>query len=615
MPRPPVLASALIDSGAAVNLINKTLVEELRMAILPCTPPLKITAIDSLLKLRVAVLYSKTLVFYITSSPTNPIILGFPWLRQHDPQLSWTHKELLRRCGQVLAQSYSSSLPHYDGGDPKRCYPEMKAMDEYIEEALAMAHIRPSTSPETAGFFFVEKKDGGLRPCIDYRGLNAINVRYPYPLLLVPAALEQLRGAKFFTKLDLHSAYNLIRILEGDEWKTAFHTTRGHYEYLVMPFVLTNTLAVFQSLNNEVFRDILDKFVIAYIDNILVYSTSFEEHVCHVRTVLTRLQRNHLYVKGEKCEFHCTEITFLGYVISQQGIEMDQTKVCAVTECPEPTAVRELQCFLGFAKFYRWFIRNYSSIAGLLMSLLKGKPRRLVWNEMAWETFVRLRTSFTMAPILHHPDPNLLFVVEVDASSSGIRAVLSHRQGTPGKLHPCALYYKKLAVAKAHYDVGNKELLLIKAALEEWHHWLEGAHHPFLVLTDHCNLEYLRDTKRLNLRQARQDTEEYVRSCPTCAQTCVSHQLLEGLLEPLPVPQRPWPHLSIDFLTDLPSSGGFTSMMVVIDHFSKMCKLVPMKGLPTAMQMAEVLFQHVFRNFGLPEDILSDTVYLLEVFL
>ncbi|KAK3518674.1 hypothetical protein QTP70_007167 [Hemibagrus guttatus] len=169
----------------------------------------------------------------------------------------------------------------------------MKAMDEYIEEALAMGHIRPSTSPAAAGFFFVGKKDGGLRPCIDYRGLNAITVRYPYPLPLVPAALEQLRGAKFLTKLDLRSAYNLIRILKGDEWMTAFHTTRGHYEYLVMPFGLTNVPAVFQSFINEVFQDIFDKFVIVYIDKILVYSTSFEEHVCHVRTVLTHLRQNH----------------------------------------------------------------------------------------------------------------------------------------------------------------------------------------------------------------------------------------------------------------------------------------------------------------------------------
>ncbi|KAK3536402.1 hypothetical protein QTP86_008889 [Hemibagrus guttatus] len=292
-------------------------------------------------------------------------------------------------------------------------------MEEYIEEALAVGHIRPSTSP-AVGFFFVGKKDRGLRPCINYRGLNAITVQYPYPLPLVPAALEQLRGARFFTKLNL-----LVRIREGDEWKTAFHTTHGHYEYLVMPFGLTNAPAVFQFLINEVFQDILGKWVIAYIDNILVYSTSLEQHGRHVRTVLSKLQQNHLYVKPEKYEFHRTMITFLGYVISWQGVELDLTKVHVVTKWPNPTMIKELQRFLGFTNFYQRFIRNYSSMAGLLTSLLRGKPRRLSWSDQAQTAVVKLKDSFTTPPILRHPDPDLPFVVEVDASSSGIGAVLS----------------------------------------------------------------------------------------------------------------------------------------------------------------------------------------------
>ncbi|KAK3556217.1 hypothetical protein QTP70_006733 [Hemibagrus guttatus] len=169
-------------------------------------------------------------------------------------------------------------------------------MEEYIEVSLAAGYIRPSTSPAAAGFFFVGKKDGDLRPCIDYRGLNAVTVLYPYPLPLVPEALEQLRGVRVFTKMDLRSAYNLVRIREGDEWKTAFHMTHGHYKYCVMPFGLTNAPAVFQALINEVFRDLLGRGVIAYIDDILVYSTSMEEHVLQVREVLARLQQHHLYV-------------------------------------------------------------------------------------------------------------------------------------------------------------------------------------------------------------------------------------------------------------------------------------------------------------------------------
>ncbi|KAK3531442.1 hypothetical protein QTP70_020528 [Hemibagrus guttatus] len=289
-------------------------------------------------------------------------------------------------------------------------------------------------------------------------------------------------------------------------------------------------------------------------------------------------------------------------------------------------------------------------------------------------------TKLHHGPILRHPDLDVPFVMEVDASSSGIGAVLSQRHSIPGKLHPCAFVSRKLMAAEANYDVGNRELLSIKAALEEWRHWLQGVRHPFLVLTDHRNLEYLCSTKCLNPRQARwvlfftrfqfsvtyrprsknskadalsrqfeaqseptqpnlilpaaailapvrssgilrstqltrrrfwwpllrTDVERFVWACPTCAESWVSRQLPEGLLEPLPTPQCPWSHLSVDFLTNLPDSGGFTTVMVVVDRFSKECKLIPLKGSPTAMQTVEAMFQHVFQNFGLPEDIVSD---------
>ncbi|KAK3570320.1 hypothetical protein QTP86_017165 [Hemibagrus guttatus] len=269
---------ALIDSGAAVNLINRALVEKLGIPTFPCMPPLKIMAIDSqpigegylksqteLLEFRVGLFHRERLAFYVTSSPVNPVILGFPWLRRHDPQISWRSGELVRwspacaeRCLQNLVprpcrttcvretspptpghlpQPWDCAIDLLPNASPPRgrvyplSLPESKTMEEYIETTLAVGHIRPSTSPAAASFFFVRKKDGGLRPCIDYRGLNAITVPYPYPLPLVPAALEQLRGARIFTKLDLRRAYNLVRIRKGDEWKTAFHTTHGHYEY------------------------------------------------------------------------------------------------------------------------------------------------------------------------------------------------------------------------------------------------------------------------------------------------------------------------------------------------------------------------------------------------
>ncbi|KAK3523863.1 hypothetical protein QTP70_010507 [Hemibagrus guttatus] len=256
----------------------------------------------------------------------------------------------------------------------------------------------------------------------------------------------------------------------------------GHYEYRVMPYGLANAPAVFQSFINEIFRDILNKYVVAYIDDILIYSKSEEEHQGHVRTVLTRLLENQLYVKAEKCEFHVQRTSFLGYNVSYQGVEMDNSKITAVTEWPRPTTVKELQRFLGFAHFYRRFIRNYSITAAPLTSLLKGKPSRLKWTENATHAFTNLKNSFTTAPILKHPDPNLPFVVEVDASDSGIGAVLSQRHGQPGKLFPCAYFSRKLTNAERNYDVGNKELLAMKAAIEEWRHWLEGSTHPFQII-------------------------------------------------------------------------------------------------------------------------------------
>ena len=231
-------------------------------------------------------------------------------------------------------------------------------MEDYIRDSVAAGIIRPSSSPAGAGFFFVGKKDGSLRPCIDYRGLNDITVKNRYPLPLLTSAFELLQGATIFTKLDLRNAYHLVRIGEGDEWKTAFNTPTGHYEYLVMPFGLTNAPAVFQALVNDVLRDMLNKFVFVYLDDILIFSKTLSEHTHHVQQVLRRLLENSLYVKAEKCEFHAKSVAFLGYIVAEGNIQMDPAKVSAVTSWPLPENRKKLQQFLGFANFYRRFIRN-----------------------------------------------------------------------------------------------------------------------------------------------------------------------------------------------------------------------------------------------------------------
>ncbi|KAK3538874.1 hypothetical protein QTP86_018765 [Hemibagrus guttatus] len=428
--------------------------------------------------------------------------------------------------------------------------PEEKAMEEYIAEALSQGYIRPSTSPAASSFFFVAKKDGGLRPCIDYRALNKITVKFR-------------------------------------------------------------------------------------------------------------------------------------------------------------------------------FIRGYSSVTSPLTNLLRNKPKSLTWTPTALQAFDTLKQAFTTAPLLVHPDPERPFVVEVDASTTGVGAVLSQQQGKPLRLHPCAFFSRKLNPAEANYDIGNHELLAVKLALEEWRHWLEGAKHPFTVLTDHKNLEYLRAAKRLNPRQARwalfftrfnftlsyrpgsknikadtlsrlhspdiatenpepilpeglfanpilwseetlpsrtppprthqgarqdcslfhgpaaptsftprntslgtghpgitgtlsllqqcfwwprmaTEVKRYVQGCRECAMAKTPRHLPSGKLLPLPVPNRPWSHLGADFITDLPASGGCTCILVIVDRFSKACRLIPLPKPPTALDTAECLFNHVFRYYGLPEDIVSD---------
>ncbi|KAK3516722.1 hypothetical protein QTP70_022517 [Hemibagrus guttatus] len=297
------------------------------------------------------------------------------------------------------------------------------------------------------------------------QALNYITVKFRYPLPLVPVALEHLRGATVFTKLDLCSAYNLIRIREGDEWKTAFVTPTGHYEYLVMPYGLVNAPSVFRDFIHEVLREFLHKFVLVYIDDILIYSRSLAET--------------------------SPPLQFLGYNINSSGIRMDKGKVAAIKDWPTPTTVKELQSFLGFANFYRRFIQNYSSISNPLTSLLRNKPKYLSWTTSAEEAFNTLKEAFTTTPLLVHADPDKPFIVEVDASTTGVGAVLSQQQGNLSCLHRCAFFSRKLNPAEVNYDIGNRELLAVKLALEEWRHWLEGARQPFLVLTDHKNLEYL----------------------------------------------------------------------------------------------------------------------------
>ena len=340
---------------------------------------------------------------------------------------------------------------------------ELATLKDYIDSNLQSGFIAPSSSPSGAPILFVKKKDGSLRLCVDYRGLNKITIKNRYPLPLIGELLDRLGQAKFFTKIDLRNAYNQIRIAEGDEWKTAFRTRYGLFEYRVMPFGLTNAPASFQHLVNFTFRDMLDKFIIVYLDDILIYSSTLEEHHQHVEQVLQRLQEHKLYAKAEKCEFHSRSVEFLGFKVSPDGISMDPGKVQAISEWPSPKNVTEVQSFLGFTNFYRQFIRSYSAIAAPLTNLTK-KDKPFCWAELQETAFTNLKHQFATASLLKHFNPALPLVLETDASDFAICSVLS--QYHQDRLHPIAFYSRKMSSSELNYEIHDKEMLAIVASFK-----------------------------------------------------------------------------------------------------------------------------------------------------
>ena len=301
------------------------------------------------------------------------------------------------------------------------------------------------------------KANKELRPCIDYRILNKNTVRNRYPLPLIPVLLDQVKDATIYTRLDLRGAYHLVRMREGDEWKTAFKTRFGLYEYLVMPFGLCNAPAAFQFFLNDVLKEYLDVFVVVYIDDILIYSDNEDLHVDHVTTVLATLRKHQLFCKLSKCEFHVSVVEFLGVMITPSGLVMAERKVKAVTDWPQPRCLRDVQCFLGFANYYRRFIGHFSQIVAPLTRLTR-KDTPFLWSAEAEEAFVYLKRAFTSAPVLAHPNLAEPYIVEADASDSAIGAVLSQRNPLTGRLHPVAFLSRSLNAAECSYTIAEKEL-------------------------------------------------------------------------------------------------------------------------------------------------------------
>jgi hypothetical protein len=292
---------------------------------------------------------------------------------------------------------------------------ELVELKKQIAELQSKGFIRPSSSPWGAPVLFVEKKKGTQQMCVDYRSLNEVTIKNKYPLPRIEYLFDQMKGASVFSKIDLRSGYHQLKIRESDIPKTAFCTQYGLYEYTVMSFALTNAPAYFIYLMNKVFMEYLDKFVVVFINDILIFSKMEEEHEKHLRMVLEKLRSDQLYGKFNKCEFWLTEVTFLGHVISAGGVLVDPSKVKDVLNWMPPMNASEIQSFLRLVGYYRRFIKDFSKIAKPMTRLLE-KNKDFYWTKECQASFEELKKRLTSAPVLILPDITKTFDIYCDAS-------------------------------------------------------------------------------------------------------------------------------------------------------------------------------------------------------
>ncbi|KAJ2891394.1 hypothetical protein MKZ38_000508 [Zalerion maritima] len=481
------------------------------------------------------------------------------------------------------------------------------ALEEYLEENLRNGYIRPSTSPAGYPILFVPKKNGRLRLCVDYRQLNDITIKNRYPLPLISDLRDKLHGAQIFTTLDLKGAYNLIRIAEGEEWKTAFRTKRGLFEYLV----------------------------------------------------LETLEDAQLLVEPGKAKWHAQEVKYLGYYISPGKIGMDPKKVRAIRDWPRPQNVKDVRSVLGFMNFYRQFVKGYSQVATPLTQLTK-KDQAFEWKEPQQQAFNQLKELILQEPILTIPDLKTSFEAETDASEFALGGQLGQRD-EEGRLRPVAFYSKKLNVPELNYQIHDKELMAIIEAFREWKHYLTGTKHPVKVYTDHKNLTNFTTTKALDKRQtrwaeflsefnftiiyrkghevstvARDETrlikevheakahghqgvwktyqrlrqhhqfqgtraqvEQVIRNCDLCKKSKAPRHKPYGELRPLQIPDAPWHSVSLDFVTGLPPSTEPLTQ-TIYSYF------IPFVKNGNTLQLVYVFIRNIVANHGMPRELISD---------
>ncbi|GAU26218.1 hypothetical protein TSUD_354400 [Trifolium subterraneum] len=583
---------------------------------------------------------------------------------------------------------------------------QKREIEIHIKDMLANGLIRPSTSAFSSPVLLVRKTDGTWRFCVDYRALNAITSKDRFPIPAIDELLDELYGTHWFSKLDLRAGYHQIRMDQNDIHKTAFRTHQGHYEFLVMPFGLCNAPSTFQATMNLIFEPYLCEFVIVFFDDILVYSPSLESHLQHLEIVLQCLMEHEFCLKESKCLIAQSSIEYLWHVVSAAGVGPDPSKIEAMW-------------------FYRKFVRNYASIAAPLTQLLKRDA--FDWNSEADQAFVALKKAMSEAPVLSLPNFEEKFILETDASGTGMGAVLIQQD------HPICYFSKQFCPRMVQASTYVRELCAITTAVKKWRTYLLG--NTFIIYTDqrslrelmtqviqtpeqqfylakllgysyeivykpgpqnrvadalsrvHClaftvpHLDFITTFKQQLLQDdefqqllaqvqrqphdhkdfkvidgllffkgklflpsksplkqtlleefhssiigghsgvhrtygrlqenvfwhgMQSDVTQFVKSCATCQQTKSSNHLPYGLLNPLPVPERVWEDISLDFIVGLPSFQTHTVVLVVVDRLSKTAHFGSLPTHFTAAKVADLFAQMVCKLHGMPKSIVSD---------